>query len=61
MVASAMSGRVRPSALQVFDSRVFDPQGSIDKPVDSSMRQRGSGTGAGEVVWSAPSSWEAQK
>jgi hypothetical protein len=39
MVASATSGRVRPSALKVIDPRVFDPQGSIDKPVDSPMRQ----------------------
>jgi len=61
MVASATSGRVRPSALKVFDPRVFDQQGSIDKPVDSSIRERGSGTGAGEAVWSAPSFWEAQK
>jgi hypothetical protein len=61
MVASATSGPVRPSALKVFDPRVFDPQGSLDEPIDSPLRKRGSGTGAGEVVWSAPSSWEAQK
>jgi hypothetical protein len=39
MAASATNGRVRPSALKVFDPRVLDPQGSIDKPVDSSIRQ----------------------